>query len=104
MFSRIVQSVLLITLISLSALAQTQAAPGAQEQTRKTSIIIDRQFVRFAAPGEALEWRLVVTDQQGEVIFDSGYFHGEALEWPLLNLKGEAIESGLYAYTLSTRA
>ncbi|HZS06049.1 MAG TPA: hypothetical protein VFD58_14515, partial [Blastocatellia bacterium] len=32
------------------------------------------------------------------------YFHGEALEWPLLNLKGEAIESGLYAYTLSTRA
>ncbi|HZS06039.1 MAG TPA: hypothetical protein VFD58_14465 [Blastocatellia bacterium] len=46
----------------------------------------------------------MVTDQQGEVIFDSGYVNGEALDWPLQNLKGEAVASGLYAYTLTTKA
>ncbi|HZS06042.1 MAG TPA: hypothetical protein VFD58_14480, partial [Blastocatellia bacterium] len=102
MFSRIAQCLFFMILVSLAPLAQTASNP--QEQPGRISIIIDRQLVRFTTRGEALEWHLVVTDQQGEVIFDSGYFHGEALEWPLLNLKGEAIESGLYAYTLSTRA
>src|SRR6185436_4762132 len=79
-------------------------APGQQEQPSKTNLIIDRQLVRFTTPGEALEWRLVVANQQGELVVESGFVYGTALEWPLLNQQGLALESGLYTYTLTTKA
>jgi hypothetical protein len=80
------------------------AVPMLWAQSAKTSIIIERQLVRFITPGEAVEWRLVVANQQSEVIFDSGPVYGSALDWPLKNQQGEAIESGLYTYTLSSKA
>lgn len=86
------------------AQAQTPTAGSSQAQTARTSIIIDRQAVRFITQGEAVELRLVVTNQQGEVVLDSGFFHGTALDWPLQNQQGEAVASGLYSYALSTKA
>jgi hypothetical protein len=102
MFSRLAQHSLFV-LLALPILAQAHPAPGRQEQSGKLSIIIDHQLVRFVAPGEALEWRLEVVNQQGEVIFDSSLVNGSALEWPLSNQQGEAVTSGLYTYTLSIK-
>ena len=48
------------------------AVPLLWAQAAKTSIIIERQAVHFITPGEAVEWQLVISNQQGEVIFDSG--------------------------------
>jgi hypothetical protein len=79
------------------------AVPMLWAQSAKTSIIIERQLVRFITSGEAVEWRLVVANQQGEIIYDSGPVYGNALEWPLKNQQGEAIESGLYTYTLTSK-
>jgi len=103
MFSRIAQSFLFVMMVSLAVLAQAQTVASRQDQTAKTSILIDRQLLRFTTPGEAVEWRLVVSNQQGEVIFDSGYLNGTSVEWPLQNQQGEAVESGLYAYSLSIK-
>jgi hypothetical protein len=103
MFSRIAPISLFALLISLIVLAQAQTVPGQQAQSGKTSIIIDRQRLRFVAPSEALEWRLEVSNQQGEVIFDSGLVYSTALEWPLSNQQGEAVTSGLYTYKLSLK-
>src|SRR5437867_3383403 len=61
------------------------AVPLLWAQAAKTSIIIERQAVHFITPGEAVEWQLVISNQQGEVIFDSGLLYGSALEWPLKN-------------------
>jgi hypothetical protein len=80
------------------------AVPLLWAQGAKTSIIIERQLVRFITPGEAMEWRLVVANQQGELIFDSGLVYGSALDWPLKNQQGEAVASGLYTYTLTSKA
>jgi hypothetical protein len=104
MFSRIVQSLFFVMVISLTVQAQTQSPVNPQEQKGKTSIVIDRQLVRFLAEGEAQEWHLVVSNQQGAVIFDSGPTYGAALEWPLQNSQGESVANGLYAYTLTTKS
>src|SRR5712692_1861284 len=105
MFSRIAQSVLFfLVVVSLAALAPAQSVPSRQDQSTKTSIIIERQLVRFATPGEIVEWHLVVSNQQGEVVYDSDLVSSNLLEWPLKNQQGEDAASGLYAYTLTTKA
>src|SRR5580765_8620829 len=83
---------------------QTAPTRSIQEPSPRTSIIIERQLVRFATTGEALELRLVVADQQGEVVFDSGFLNAVSFDWPLTGQQGEAVASGLYTYTLSTKA
>jgi hypothetical protein len=47
--------------------------------------------------------RLQIFDQTGEMIYDSGSISGPELDWPLRNANGEAVKSGLYAYTLSIK-
>ncbi|HZS06443.1 MAG TPA: hypothetical protein VFD58_16510, partial [Blastocatellia bacterium] len=96
-------SILLLGIALTLTQAQTPTAASSQAQTTRTSIIIERQLVRFITQGEAVEWHLVVTNQQEEVVFDSGLFHGAAIEWPLRNGQDEPIPGGLYAYTLTTR-
>ena len=99
--SKSVRGVLTLLFLSLAVPALwAQTAPGGGSQAAKVSILIDRQFVRFVAP-EAQVWRLLVNNQQGELVFDSGLVHGVTLDWPLKNQQGEAVASGLYAYTLS---
>jgi hypothetical protein len=97
-------SLALLTLTLAAPTHWAQATPSRnQAPAAQTSIIIERQAVRFTTAGEALEWQLVITNQQGEIIFDSGYNYGAALEWPLKNQQGEPVASGLYAYTLTSK-
>ncbi|HZS04411.1 MAG TPA: hypothetical protein VFD58_06210 [Blastocatellia bacterium] len=93
----------LLILTSVPARAQTQNQTQTQTPAPEITIVVGREAVRFSALNEVAEWHLVVTSQQGEVVFDSGTFQGSALEWPLRDQQGEAVASGLYAYTLTTR-
>lgn len=96
----ICRNLLILSLAVIALQAQTAPPREGQDPAPKATIIIDRQLVRFTTP-EAHEWRLEITNQQGEVVFDSGFVQSAALEWPLLNQQGEAVGSGLYAYALS---
>lgn len=96
-------SLTVVTLIWLAGAlhAQTALLPKeGQDAPPKATIIVDRQLVRFLVP-QTHEWRLAVTNSQGEVIFDSGFISSPTLEWPLLNQQGAAVASGLYSYTLA---
>lgn len=90
----------LLFVLSLSATsaAQTAATPQA-----KVNIIIDREAVRFAPQETAQELRLVVTDQTGAVLYDSGRLSLATLDWPLRDNQGEVVKSGLYLYTLTIK-
>jgi hypothetical protein len=90
--------------ISIAVFAQAQTSTNRPDQASKTSSIIERQLVRFTTQGETVEWHLVITNQQDEIIFDSGPVYSVALEWPFKNQQGEPVASGLYAYTLTTKA
>ncbi|HKQ74784.1 MAG TPA: hypothetical protein VJ810_13915 [Blastocatellia bacterium] len=90
--------------------ASTVMAQSLQQETRPTpggsqsvTVIIERQQLCFAAPASAQEVKLEVFNQAGELIYDSGFVSGAELSWALRNTSGEAIPSGLYAYTLTVR-
>ncbi|HKQ79400.1 MAG TPA: hypothetical protein VJ810_37240 [Blastocatellia bacterium] len=71
--------------------------------SREVTIIIQQQQLRFAAPASAQEVRLEVFNQAGEMVYDSGLVSGAELSWTLRNLSGDAVPSGLYAYTLTVK-
>jgi hypothetical protein len=95
-------SVLFISLIWVAAAAQDQTTTTAQTPP-EFNLIINRKFVRFAAPIQVQEWRVEVYNQTGELIFASGPQASAELDWPLLDQNGKPVESGLYAYTLTIK-
>jgi hypothetical protein len=105
---RLAQNLLAMCLyISLCASAlQAQNAPSQEPTSNAASdvtIIIQQRQVRFIARAGAPEMRLQVSDQSGEVIYDSGPVAAPEINWSLQNGNGESLKSGLYAYALSIK-
>src|SRR5262245_57974199 len=99
--------VILVYLLLYAPLAAAQepqpATPSRNMSSRDVAIIIQQQQLRFTAPASAQEMRLEVLNQAGERVYDSGLVAGPELSWALQNASGEAVHSGLYAYSLSVR-
>src|SRR5262245_187464 len=91
----------LLLALSFSARTTAQTAPVPQA---KVNIIIDREMIRFAPKETVQELRLVVTDQSGASLYDSGLLTVASLDWPLRNSQDEAVKGGLYLYTLTIKA
>ena len=85
------------------AMALSLQQDGAKAGHKSVTITIEKQQVRFAAPGAAQEIQLEVFNQTGELIFTSGLLSGHELSWNLQNASGEAVPSGFYAYALSAK-
>ncbi len=105
------QVIAMLLCISLCMpLAQAQPAPDKRQdaQTPDTIaqdvlIIIQQEQVRFTAQRAVEEMRLQIFDQAGQLVYDSGAVTGPELTWVLRQADGEAVKSGLYAYTLSIK-
>src|SRR5215475_6137714 len=102
-------AMLLVASLCMS-LTQAQPAPDKRQeaQTAKTIaqdvlIIIQQEQVRFTAQKAVEEMRLQVFDQTGQLVYDSGAVTMQELTWVLRQAGGEAVKSGLYAYTLSVK-
>src|SRR5215813_6606511 len=65
--------------------------------SQEVTIIIQQQQVSFTAPSSVEQMRLQVSDQSGELVFDSQFQAINQLDWPLQAITGEALKSGLYA-------
>ena len=104
-FKRLLVIALCVLLYTPVALAQERQreAPAGGAVSQDVIIIIQRQQVRFTAQKPIQEMQLQIFDPAGELIYDSGVIAGLELDWPLQNANGEAIRSGLYAYTLSIK-
>jgi hypothetical protein len=79
------------------------ARPSQDTTSREVTIIIQQRQLRFAAPNSTQEIRLEVLNKDGEMVYDSGLVNGAELWWALRNMSGEAVPSGLYAYTLTIK-
>jgi hypothetical protein len=78
----------------------------AQAQTpRMTSVNItpEADRVRIAAVGEATEMRVEVSDEAGEVVFQSGAITGNTLDWKMADSSGERVRAGIYLVTVTFR-
>ncbi|MFN7948533.1 MAG: hypothetical protein U0Z53_24485 [Blastocatellia bacterium] len=105
---RFIAILLAATLCLPVALAQqtpdrSRAAQSSGTLSQDVTIIIQQQQVRFTAQKAIQELRLQIRDQAGELVYDSGPVTEPELTWALKSASGEAIKSGLYAYTLSVR-
>src|SRR5437870_7726440 len=90
-------------ILAAPGLSSAQNAPAGSQEPVKLNLTIESQLVRFTTPGEALDWRLEVVNQQNQAVFDSQFVAGNVLEWPLVDAQGQAVGSGLYSYTLTIK-
>src|SRR5688572_23746768 len=95
-------------LCALLCAPMARAQQGQNNQANNTAsqavtIIIQQEKVRFTAQKAVQEMQLQIFDQKGETIYDSGAITESEINWQLQNANGEALKSGLYAYTLSIK-
>lgn len=90
--------------------AQAQTAPDTRQEAQANNpiaqdvtIIIQQEQVRFTSPKTVAEMQLQVFDQAGQLVYDSGAVSESELKWVLRQSNGEAVKSGLYAYTLTVK-
>src|SRR5215475_10572380 len=102
--------VMLLSISLCMPLTQAQPAPDARQEAQTDNkiaqdvlIIIKQEQVRFTAQRAVEELRLQIFDQGGQLVYDSGAVTGPELTWVLRQADGEAVKSGLYAYTLSVK-
>ncbi len=85
------------------AQADNQQEAQARQSVQDVLIIIQQEQVRFTAQKAVAEMQLQVFDQTGQLVHDSGSVAGPELIWALRQANGEAVKSGLYAYTLAVK-
>ena len=98
--------ILLCVLLSLSGIpvaGMSQDPRSTSATTSDVTIVIQQDKVRFTSQKAVEEMRLQVFHQTGEVVFDSGTVAVPEVSWLLQTAGGEALKSGLYAYTLSIK-
>jgi len=91
---------------ALCAIAQAQQAQDNQANNTFITAGDDYHSTRKSASRRKKPSRrcqLQIFNQSGETVYDSGVISEPRINWPLPNAGGEAIKSGLYAYTLSIK-
>ncbi|HQR35803.1 MAG TPA: tail fiber domain-containing protein [Blastocatellia bacterium] len=80
-----------------------QDAQSAKSSQEDLTIIIQQEQVRFTARKAVTEMQLLISDQTGQIIFNSGIMAQQELAWAFRQDSGEAVKSGVYAYTLTVK-
>jgi hypothetical protein len=99
LFARVV----LTLALTLGQVVWAQSPAPQTPVKQDITIVIQQQQVRFAATQIVEQLHLQVTDQAGEVVFDSGASGVQEVFWPLQYANGAPLKSGLYAYTLTIK-
>src|SRR2546423_6272856 len=76
----------------------------AQAQTPRinsVSITAEADKVHIAAQGDVSEMRVEVSDEQGDVVFQSGAISGQTLDWKMTDAQGERVSPGTYFVTVT---
>src|SRR5215468_6311793 len=94
---------LLLHATLVAAQERQPATPTRNIPSHEVTVVIQQQQIRFTAPASTQEVRLEVFNDASERIYDSGLVSGAEISWALQNANGEAVPSGLYAYTLTVK-
>jgi hypothetical protein len=69
--------------------------------SQEVTIIIQKEQIKFTAQRDLQSMQLQVMDQTGEIVYDSGVVAAGEINWSIQNGGGDALKSGLYAYTIT---
>jgi hypothetical protein len=67
------------------------------------NITPDSHVVHISAVGDVSEMRIEVSDESGDVIFQSGAITGQQLDWKMTDTPGERVAAGTYLITVTYR-
>src|SRR2546423_7963107 len=76
----------------------------AQAQTpRMTSVNIapESDSVHISAIGDATQMSVEISDEAGDVVFQSGEISGQTLDWKMTDAQGERVQPGTYFVTVT---
>ena len=79
---------------------------GASAQTPTVSAVNltpDADKVRISAVGDVLDMRVAVSDESGDVVFESGPVAGDHLDWAMSDPQGQRMPAGSYTLTVTYR-
>ncbi len=79
---------------------------GASAQTPTVSAVNltpDADKVRISAVGDVLDLRVSVSDESGDIIFESGPAAGNNLDWTMSDPQGQRVAPGSYTLTVTYR-
>src|SRR3982750_4687761 len=89
---------LVITFCTLIATAQAQTA-----RLSTINVTSDGERVHIAAQGDVSEMRIEVSDESGDVVFQSGAISGQTLDWKMTDAQGARVPPGTYLVTVTFR-
>ncbi len=92
-------SFLLFVAILISALNAHAQAP----QVSTVNVAPGERRVRVEAIGDVLDMRVGVSDEAGDVIFESGPAAGNTLDWTMSDPQGQRVPAGTYTLTVTYR-
>lgn len=75
----------------------------AQAHNSEVSAKVYHDLVRFAAQSEVEELRVEVFSPSGERVFDSNFVKGKTYDWPMRDLQGKTLASGIYGYNVTVK-
>jgi hypothetical protein len=81
-------------------------APSARAQTPAVSTVNvtpGEQKVRVSSVGDVLDMHVAVSDESGDVVFESGPVAGDGLDWEMRDPQGRRVPPGTYNLTVTYR-
>jgi hypothetical protein len=88
--------VLTLFALALSARAQTPRMSA-------VNITPDAEKIRVTSAGDVYQMTVEVSDEQGDVVFQSGQVAGQALDWKMKDSSGARVRSGTYLVAVTYR-
>ena len=88
----------LILVCTLFALGQAQTP-----RVSTVNITTESDKVRINTQGDVSEMRIEVSDESGDVVFQSGAITGQQLDWSMQDAQGQRVSPGAYLVTVTFR-
>jgi hypothetical protein len=76
---------------------------GVWAQSVSLTVTAYSDAVRFSTQGSVKELRVEILALSGQKVFDSGPVLSNALDWKLLNTRGQPVANGVYLYTVTVK-
>jgi hypothetical protein len=80
---------LISTVVMLLVSALLMNVQGQMPRVSTVNISAEAERVHIAAQGDVTEMRIEVSDEAGDVVFQSGQITGQQLDWKMTDSQGE---------------
>ena len=90
-------------LLAFSLFASLAAAVAQTPSVSTVNVTPDEQKVRISTVGDVLDMSLAVSDESGDVVFESGAVTGDHLDWAMKDTQGRRVPPGSYTLMVTYR-